>query len=261
MQYEAKPAKSIQSVSRAIAILQYIADNGNSASLTAISKGLDLSKSTVHGLIATLEQQYYVSQDQTTGLYALGLKLFELGQVVYKNMDLRTIAKQYLQDIVNLYGETGHIAVLSDNEVVYIEKVDSPHSYRIHTTVGSKNPVYCTGVGKAMLSCLSDNQLEQMIARISMRRLTEKTITDVSALKQELELIRNRGYAIDDEEIEVGLRCVAAPIKNHKGECIAGISVAGPSVRMTNERLTEISKPIMKIAQQISSQFGYTIQE
>ena len=259
MKQESKSPKSIQSVARAIGILQYIADNENVASLTAISKGLDLSKSTVHGLIATLEQQGYVYQNQTTGLYKLGLKLFELGQVVYKDMDLRTIAKPYLYDLVRSFEETVHIAVLSDGEIVYIEKVDSPHSYRIHTTVGSKNPAHCTSVGKALLAGLSEKQLEQILSKSGLRRFTDKTITEQSDLKKELELIRRCGYATDDEEIEVGLRCVAAPIKNHQGEFTAAISVAGPTIRMTDERMAEIAKGAIKVANQISFQFGYNM--
>ena len=257
MEQEGKSPKSIQSVVRAIKIMQYIAESENAASLTAISKELDLSKSTVHGLIATLKQQGYVYQNQTTGLYKLGLKLFELGQVVYKDMDLRKIAKPHLYDLVRSYEETVHIAVLSDGEVVYIEKVDSPRSIRIHTNVGSKNPAHCTSVGKALLAGLSEKKFEQILSKTGLCRFTDKTIIDLLDLKKEMELIRRCGYATDDEEIEVGLRCVAAPIKNHQGEITAAISVAGPTARMTDERMAEIAKGVIKVANQISSEFGY----
>ena len=137
-----KAKKTIQSVTRAIGIMQYIANHGNTISLTAISKGTNLSKSTVHGLISTLEQSGYVSQDQTTGLYSLGLKLFELGQIVYESMDLRSIVMPFLLEIGKKYEETVHLAVLSTGEVVYIEKVDSTHSIRIISTVRNHQFIY-----------------------------------------------------------------------------------------------------------------------
>jgi DNA-binding IclR family transcriptional regulator len=254
---EQKTEKSIQSVARAIGIMQYIANHGNSVSLTAISKGMDLSKSTVYGLISTLEQAGYVFQDQTTGLYSLGLKLFELGQVVYASMDLRSIAMPFLYQIGKKHEETVHLAILSTGEVVYIEKVDSPHSIRIASNIGGRNPAHCTGVGKVLLAGLGEKELERVVAQKGLRRFTENTITDLSELKRQLELIRLRGYAVDDEEIEVGLRCVAAPIKNHRGETIAAISISGPTGRMADIRFDELTGDIMDVANQISLRFGY----
>ena len=252
-----KAKKTIQSVTRALGIMQYISNHGNVISLTAISKGMNLSKSTVHGLISTLEQTGYVFQDQTTGLYSLGLKLFELGQVVYASMDLRSIAMPFLLEIGKKYEETVHLAVLSAGEVVYIEKVDSTHSIRIISYIGGRNPAHCTGVGKVMLAGLSEKELERVVLQIGLQRFTEKTITDLSELKQQLELIRIRGYAVDDEEIEVGLRCVAAPIKDYKGETIAAVSISGPMGRMADIRFNEVTKDIVDTDDQISLRLGY----
>lgn len=250
--------KSIQSVARALTIMQYIASNGNSVSLSAISKGMDLSKSTVHGLISTLEQMGYISQNQSTGAYSLGMKLFDLGNVVYASMDLRAIAEPVLYELGKRHDETVHLAVLSDDEVVYIDKVGSSHSIGAISHVGGRNPAHCTGVGKVMLAGLSDKELERLIAHKGLRQFTKKTIIDPEQLKSHLKSIRQQGYALDEEEIEEGLCCVAAPVKNHKGETIAAVSVSGPMGRMTAER-SDLIRSIIKAAEQISGRLGYKV--
>jgi DNA-binding IclR family transcriptional regulator len=249
-------AKNIQSVLRATKIMEFLAANSNSASLTTISKNLDLSKSTVHGLIATLERLGYIYQDQLTGAYSLGLKLFELGQVVYSSLDLRSIARPYLLDLGKKYEETIHLALLTREDVVYIEKVDSTRSIRIISQIGGRNPAYCTGVGKVLLAGLSDSEVEKIIAVTGMKKLTENTIDNIVVLKENLAKIREQGYAYDLEEIEIGLRCVAAPVTNHEGKVIAAISLSGPNNRITDEMLEQLAKDIMITAKHISDRLG-----
>lgn len=249
--------KEIQSVARAIQIINYIAKNRNSASLTQISRGLSLSKSTIHGLISTLEKYDYVFQDQTTGLYQLGLKLFEMGQVVHDSMDLRAIAYPIIAALSEKYQETVHLAVLSGAEVVYIEKVDSSRSVRIISQIGGRNPTYCTGVGKVLLSTLPDTEVEGLIAQTGMKKMTPYTIDTMDKLKEDLADIRRKGYAYDLEEIELGLRCVAAPVKNHRGTIVAAISLAGPTGRMPGERMAELTKDVVGAGHEISAKLGY----
>lgn len=251
--------KQIQSLARAMQIIDFIVDNRNSASLTQISRGLGLSKSTVHGLISTLEQHDYVFQDQVSGHYQLGLKLFELGQVVYERMDLRSIAYPILLELSEKHQETVHLAVLSGAEVVYIDKVkvDSPQSVGVISQVGGRNPTYCTGVGKVLLSGLSEAEVEKLIREEDMKKITPNTLDTMVKLKEALADIRQKGVAYDLEEIELGLRCVAAPIRNHKGEIIAGISLSGPAGRMPDERMAELSKDVIAAGRRISAKLGY----
>ncbi|WP_216093619.1 IclR family transcriptional regulator [Sporolituus thermophilus] len=257
IQVEEKKMRAIQSVVRAFNILNYLAAHRTGESLSNISRGIGLSKSTTHSLISTLEQLGYVQQDQSTGKYYLGMKLFELGQVVHANMDLRKIAMPYLSELAKKYEETVHLAVLSKGEVVYIDKVDSPRSIRIASQIGGRNPAYCTGVGKVLLASLSDAELAKTLKNVDFRRFTENTITDALSLKKHLEEVRQRGYAFDREEFEIGLFCIAAPIKNHKGNVIAAISLSGPTARMTNGNLEQMIEDLTGTAKLISKQLGF----
>jgi len=246
----------IQSVTRALSILEFISAN-HMASLSSISKGVGLSKSTAHGLVATLEAMGYVQQDQETGKYSLGLKLFELGQAVLAKMDLRAIAMPHLVDLARRYKETAHLAIISGDEVVYIDKVDSPRSMRIASQVGGRNPAYCTGVGKILLAGLPDEELHKLLAKMKFKRFTPNTITDVTTLKAHLVKVRRDGFATDNEEFEVGLSCYAAPIKNHLGKVIAAISLSGPTIRLADGDQGQIVADVVNVAGMISAQLGF----
>ena len=256
---EKKNVRFIQSVKRAMTIIDYIAKNSNSAGITQISRELSLSKSTVHGLVSTLEQMDYLQQNSQNGEYSLGIKLFELGQVIYSNMDLRVIARPFLQQLVDKHRETTHLAILSKGDVIYIDKVDSKQSIGIISHIGGRNPSYCTGVGKVLLAGLSAEALDKLIQSINFHKFTEKTITDPELLKKHLAQVREDGYALDMEEIEEGLICVAAPIKNYREQVIAAISISGPKSRMGRERVLEIKTDITATGQDISRQLGHII--
>ena len=249
--------KIIQSVSRSLEILEFLAKCRNGERLTTISQGLGLNKSTTHSLISTLEQMGYVQQDQKTAKYSLGLKLFELGQVVHANMDLRNIAMPFLRELALKFGETVHLAILSKGEVVYIDKVDTSRSIRIGSQIGGRNAAYCTGVGKVLLAGLSDNELADILKFMKLEKFTANTIVDKEILRKLLVQVRNNGFAVDQGEIEDGLSCTAAPIKNHRGKVIAGISVSGPTSRMQTENSNELTKEVMETALQISRRLGY----
>lgn len=257
MKTEADGVRMIQSVVRATSILEFLAANSDSETLANISRGIGLSKTTTYSLIRTLEQLGYVHQDQSTGKYSLGLKLFELGQVVHSRMDLRTIARPLLYELAKKYEETVHLAVLSKGEVVYIDKVDGSRSIRIASQVGGRNPAYCTGVGKVLLADLSPAEVDKAISTRKLEKFTAKTIIDPALLKEHLEKVRADGYALDEEEIEVGLSCVAAPIKNHRGQVVAAISLSGPTNRMASSTVQQITADLTETARLISSQLGY----
>ena len=245
----------IQSVARAVSILEHLAGHRMGDGLTNISRAVGLSKSTTHSLISTMEQLGYVQQDQNSGKYSLGLKLFELGQAMHASMDLRAIAMPYLHALAKKYEETVHLAVLSKGEVVYIDKVDSPRSIRIASQIGGRNPAHCTGVGKVLLADLLPAERDKVIRGLKLQRFTPNTIVDPDKLRQLLEKVRVDGYAQDVEEIEIGLSCVAAPVKNHRGAVIAAISLSGPSGRIGS--LAEITTDVTETAKMISTQFGF----
>jgi len=153
-------------------------------------------------------------------------------------------------------GETVHLAILDENEVLYINKIESLKTIRMYSRVGRRGPVYCTGVGKALLAFQPSHKIEEIIAS-GLAPQTEHTIVDPETLRRHLADVRARGYAIDNEEIEIGLRCVAAPVRDHSGNVIASISVAGPSQRLTKERLISFSPDVIATADTVSQRLGF----
>ncbi|MBC7223827.1 MAG: IclR family transcriptional regulator [Anaerolineae bacterium] len=252
--------RTIQSVDRAIALLERLADRGGSASLSDLARDVGLSRSTVHGLLSTLRARGLVVQEGN-GHYALGIKLFELGSAAVSRLDLRTAAGPILQHLVDQFQETVHLVVGDGLDVVYIDKRESPRSMRIVSQVGRRLPAYCTAVGKAMLALKPEEELDRLLEGATLRAWTPNTITDKETLRTHLREVRQRGYALDNEEIFEGLCCVGAPIRDHLGQVVAALSVAGPSVRMGPERKEEIIPAVMEAAAEISHRLGYRKRE
>lgn len=247
----------IQSVDRALQILEVFSEKRKELGVTEIANILDIHKSTVFGLLATLENRGYLEQNPESGKYRLGLKLFELGNLVQAGMDLRETAAPIISRLVEEYGETVHLVICEKGEVVYIDKKESDDSaFRILSYVGRRLPMYCTGVGKCLLAYLPEETVNLVLEK-ELVPFTPNTITDPEKLRAELQEIKSKGYAFDFEEIEMGLRCVAAPIKNHKGEVIAAISLSGPSIRMDDKRMQELVVPVKESALEISRKLGY----
>lgn len=237
-------------------ILELLAKRGGCASLAELSQGLGLSRSTVHGLLATMKRRGVVAQE-FNGHYALGIRLFELGTMAVSRLDLRTIAGPILQQLVDEFQETVHLVVGDGLDVVYIDKRESPRSMRIVSQVGHRLPAYCTSMGKAMLAFKPKEELEELLARAELQPWTQNTITDKEQLKAHLQEVRRRGYALDNEESFDGLRCVGAPIRDHSTQVIAALSIAGPSVRLESDRIKEIIPAVVEAAAEISHQLGY----
>ena len=205
----------VKSVSNAINILDCFAGSAGEIKLSEIAAKLNLSKSTVYGLINTLTSHGFLEQNPLTKGYRLGIKLFELGSLVLSRMDLRNDAKCFCEELSRKYGATVHLAAYYENDVVYIDKVDSPGSMILYSRIGKKAPMYCTGVGKAILAFLPESEILKYVKEQTLHKFTDYTITDRKRLLQDLKLARKRGYAVDNEEIEFGLRCIAAPIFSH----------------------------------------------
>lgn len=248
----------VQSLRRAIEILLLLGSEGKTEwGVTDIGRELGLPKSTVHRLLSTLEAYGLVEQNPETALYRLGLRLFELGSVVLKNMNLRRIALPIIQELSARCGETVHLGVLSDWEVLSIEEAESPLTLKATVYIGKRAPLHCTAVGKALLAFLKENELEAIIAAKGLKKYTENTITDPALLKEHLSQIRARGFAVDNEEHELGVRCVGAPVFDHEGKVVASISASGPSFRITEDRVNELALEVIAAAQRISGALGY----
>lgn len=259
MRNEQKPKKvktRLTSVANAARLLQAFTLETPELGISDLAKRLGLAKSTVHRLASTLIEARFLEQNQKTVKYQLGLAVFQLGACVANRMDVSVQSVPYLESLMEQTGETVHLAILDGSEVLYINKIESRQTIRSYTWVGRRGPVYCTGVGKALLAFQPPEKIEQMIAS-GLAQRTPHTITDPDKFRRHLSDIRDRGYAIDDEEIEIGLRCVGAPIRDHSGEVIASISLAGPSQRLTRERLTTYATRVIDTADTISARLGY----
>lgn len=247
----------VQVLDRALAALAILANSSSDCSLAELCPALKLHKSTVHRLMMVLEQHRLVVKNPETGRYRLGLRLYELGSRAIDRLDLRGRARPYLDQLQEEFGETVFFCILDEGQVFYVEKVESQRSVRTACTVGSRAPAYCTAVGKAMLAELPEAEVTKIVRRWGLRRVTPKTITTASALKAELKVVRARGYSIDDEEKEEGLRCIGAAVRAHSGKLAAAMSVSGPAFRMTRERVPQIGQALMEAAGRLSVELGY----
>ncbi|MGP4069511.1 IclR family transcriptional regulator [Halobacillus sp. B29] len=252
-----RSAATVQSVDRALSILQLLQDNSEGMGVTEIAHRLGVAKSTVHRLLASLKQKGYVKQDEMLEKYRLGLKLLELGETVSENIDIRTTANPYLVKLAQETGETIHLGIREETEVIYVDKVERYAPIRMYSSVGKRAPLYCTGIGKALLAFVSSKVQDHLMSILTLKEYTPYTITDKDVLKNHLEHIRKHGYSIDNEEHERGIRCAAAPIWNHRGEAIAAISVAGSTSRMTEEKVESCTDSLLRTSLEISRRLGY----
>jgi IclR family KDG regulon transcriptional repressor len=242
----------IQSIQRAAEILDIIAEEER-VGVRALAKRLRLSKSTVHNLLTTLEAVGYICQSPSDRCYYLSMKLFELGSVVVNRSRLRDQVRPYLEQLAAQTKETVYLGVIDRGDVIYIDKIDTPHVLGMLTRVGERAPVHCTGIGKALLAY----GLLDLGAITEIKAYTRRTITSIEALKEHLATIRVRGFAVDDEEFINGVRSVAAPLWVHHKQVVAGISVAGPVTRMTYERVEMYGRLVARMAMEISRSLGY----
>ncbi len=257
----AKSPYQVQVLDRALAILEVLSAEGPDLSLGEISDKLDLHKSTAHRLTMVLERHKLIERHSVSGRYRLGLKLFELGSRAISHLDLRERARPVLDQLVLETGETVHLGILDDTEVLYLDKVEPARSVRMSSTVGRRNPVYCTAMGKAILAYLPEAQVEAIVRKQGLKAVTANTITSFLDLKAELKVIRERGYAIDNEEIEEGLRCIGCVVRDFSGGAVAAISVSGPSFRVTKEKVNALSRPVVSAASILSAEFGFKQQQ
>ena len=263
---EAKPPKArrttgsgrpkVQSVDRTLDVLEALATRRGATGISELSQLVGLHVSTVHRLLATLVDRGYVRQDPDSSRYHLGSRIFTLSSAADVHLDLRLVAHPYLERMMRHSGETANLVTSSDDEVVYLDQVASMHLVKMFTSPGMRAPLYCTGTGKAMLA-FGGVRFAEPVLSAAMRRFTTRTIVSRSALEAELALIRKQGYSVDNEEMEEGVRCLAVPVFDRRGDCIGALSVSGPTTRMTAERVEKLAPNARAIAGELSRQLGF----
>jgi len=246
----------VQSVDRTLDILEALATRRGATGISDLAQLVRLHVSTVHRLLATLVDRGYVRQDPESSRYHLGSRVFTLASAADLHLDLRLVARPYLERMMRASGETANLVTSSESEIVYIDQVASMHLVKMFTAPGMRAPLYCTGTGKVMLA-FRDPSFTEPILNSQMRRYTAKTITTRPALEAELAEIRSRGYSIDNEEMEDGVRCLAVPVYDRRHECVGAMSVSGPTTRMTMERVNKLAPTALTIADELSRQLGY----
>jgi len=246
----------VQSVDRAIQILKLFSEDRKEMKLTEIANELDLNKSTVYGILSTLKYHGLIDQDEKTQKYRLGLYLMRLGNLVANSIDVINIAHPIIEEVSHRLNETVHLSKLDRLEIVYLDKVESNQSVRISTAIGTRKPAYCTGMGKVLLAFSDLNEVEKSLPD-KLQVFTPNTVIDKKVLLEELRDIKKIGYAIDREESEIGLMCIAAPIFDYNGEVKYALSVSGPTPRITGERLEKIINIAKDAARKISYKLGY----
>ncbi|HLZ57313.1 MAG TPA: IclR family transcriptional regulator [Ktedonosporobacter sp.] len=222
--------------------------------LSDLARQVGMPVSTAHRLLATLSAFGFVHFDADYRRYSLGLRLFELSHQVSLVRGLSEVAVPVMQRLVQITGETSLISVLDGDEMVYVERIDSPHPIQVRGSMGRRDPVYCTAMGKSLLAFRPDEEREAIVQRLKMKRLTPHTITDRNELRRELDRTRERGYSLADEEHEAGIRTVAVPVLDSRGRAIAALCVTAPAFRATLEQLIQNVPVLQEAAREISVQ-------
>lgn len=248
----------IEAVARALRLLEHVSEASENLDLTTLSRKASLPKSTTFRYLTTLEELGYIERDPDDNTYRLGLRLFQLGQVALNRLDIRAIARPSMESLARHYQETINLGMFSGRNVVLIEVADSPRSIRIGSTLGDRDPLHTSGLGKAILAYQAPEVVAHLAAKYGLPRLTEHTITDPQQFADELDAIRERGYSIDNEEGEIGLRCVAVPIFDQHLRVRYALSLAAPAVRMPLSQTHEIGIELLAYSRRLSIAVGAT---
>jgi len=247
---------NITSLQRGLRMLQLMGQSGRGLPASEIAKVSALPVSTVHRFLVNLEAGGFLAKDELNN-YHLGVACVSLGQAAREQLDVRKVSFAHLEQLNRSTRETVHLTVRHKLTAVYIEKMESPQPLRIHSRIGASVPLYCTAVGKVMLAYLDPEEQERVVNELELRRFTENTVGSIQELQAQLSRVRKDGFACDMEEHEPHIRCIAAPIWDHTGAVNASLSVTGPTVRMSTNRLREIAPLVREAGLKISRDLGF----
>jgi DNA-binding IclR family transcriptional regulator len=240
---------------RGLAVLRYFAATGE-ASAAMVSEALGLSRSATYRILNTLQECRFLEHNPASGRLRLGVGAAELGVVALSEVDVVRLAPSYLHDLVEATLETVFLAVMDDGAMVYIHKEEGPQAIKMSSRLGSRRPLHCTSLGKAYMSALPHDARRSLVRRLDLRRYTANTITDAATLEAELALTEERGYAVDRVEVEEGVGCVGAPVRDYRGLPVAAVSVAGPAERLLPEE-ERVGPLVRETGRAISRRLGY----
>lgn len=249
----------IQSVERALQILDLFNEQATELKITDISQQMGLSKSTLHSLLKTLQLHGYIDQNPENSKYRLGMKLVERGHFVVGTMDIRQKAKSWLTALSQETGQTTHLGILDGNEGVYIEKIEGKQAAIAYSRIGRRLPVHATAIGKVLLAWLDEGELSALLAGYRYTAFTPATLTDPQALLAALAQTRQHHYAMDNEENEPGVRCIAVPVRNHESRVIAALSLSTLTSRVNDSELESYRHKLIEAGLGLSNALGYRV--
>ncbi len=247
----------MQTVDRALRVLNSLAEARREMGVTELARQVGIDPSSTYRILTTLAHHGYVAQDPQTTKYRLGMRLLTLGSVVSESLDLTELSRPVLEHLVELTGETTNLMVREGLEGVYVAGVSGTKTLRRVLCVGTREPLHCSAVGKVILANLPEEIVDQIIDERGLPAMTSRTISEPNMLRRHLIQIKQRGFAIDDEEGEEGLRCIAAPIFEHKGEIAAAVSISGPALRLSLVTLEHLAPTVIQAADNISELLGW----
>jgi IclR family KDG regulon transcriptional repressor len=247
----------IQAVERALLILDLFQDQQTELKITEISVRMSLHKSTVHSLLKTLQLHQYIEQNPANGCYRLGMKLVERGQYVLSHLDLRNVAAPVLQQLTEQTGQTSNLVILEGKEGIFIDKMEGAQAVIRYSRIGRKIPLHCSAVGKVLLAFQPAHKIELLLQNYNYVHHTEFTIDNEERLRKELKQVINQQYAIDNQENEVGVRCLAAPVYDVSGHIVAAVSISTLVSRVSHDQLLERVPILQKTCEEISRRLGF----
>ena len=255
---DASTSKSsrLSSVAAAVRVLKCFSEVEPEIGISSLAKRLSLAKSTVHRLAVTLTSEGLLEQSPETGRYRLGINLFVMGALVRRRLDVSNMAQPFLNVLREQTGETIHLAVMNETNVLYLYNLESRQAIRMKSYIGTIKPAFCTCEGRAIVA-FGDPELMNKVLSAPLVARTPGTQTDPAQLMKMLTEIRNHGYAIDDEESEQGMRGISAPLRDITGQVVAAIGIGGPSQRLTLKKLRGLAPVLLSTAEAISTQLGY----
>ncbi|CAH0297288.1 Transcriptional regulator KdgR [Peribacillus frigoritolerans] len=251
----------IQSVERALKILDLFDERERELTITEISKRMNLHKSTVHSLLKTLQEHHYISQGEENGKYSLGLKLLERGSVVVTHLDLRNVARKHLEGLSATTNLTLHLVILDGQEGVYVDKVEGTGVTVLYSRIGRRVPIHTSAVGKSLVATKTDSELDLLLDGYDYTGPTEKSIRSKEQFLAEIEKARINGYSMDNEENEPGIFCLAVPIRDYSGKVIAAMSVSMPASKVNEETHEFYVRLLKECSSKISQELGYEYQK
>ena len=246
----------VQSLSRALKLLNALAVHSQGLSLSEVAGFVGLPNSTAHRLLTTLQNERYVRFESERSLWLIGVQAFCVGAAFVRSRDLVTIARPYMRRLMEQSGETVNLAIADRGEVIYIAQVETQKMMRAIAGPGGRAPMHCSGLGKALLAVAEPAAAEKLMAGMDLARETAHTLVTLDDLRRDLDRVRAQGYAVDNEEIVVGLRCVAAVIYDEHASPLAALSVSGPTARITEQRIPVLGEAVAGIAAEITAEIG-----